>query len=160
MKKLGPSEIVTIELLDRLFEPDVLDQLADAISEAPLEKYFQWWLDHMQRTKRKQADYPVRVALRGGVGSLIETPKIIIGTGHSVKGGESDVVYVFPDLSVAGMRQWEGHPKERDAIIRLGYVMMTRARETLVICEPSGTLSMPLAAFATKVMRDPAGAKA
>jgi hypothetical protein len=61
---------------------------------------------------------------------------------------------MFPDLSASGMRQWEGTRKDRDAVIRLGYVMITRARETLVICEPSGPHHMPLAAFAAKVMRE------
>jgi ATP-dependent exoDNAse (exonuclease V) beta subunit len=51
------------------------------------------------------------------------------------------------------MRQWEGSRRDRDALIRLGYVMMTRARETMVICEPSGNYSMPLAAFAAKAGR-------
>ena len=35
-------------------------------------------------------------------------------------------------------------------MIRLGYVMITRARETLVICEPAGTNHMPLASFAAR----------
>ena len=44
--------------------------------------------------------------------ALLDTPEIIIGTGHSVKGGEADVVYIFPDLSASGMRQWEGSRKD------------------------------------------------
>lgn len=59
-----------------------------------------------------------------------------MGTIHSVKGGEADVVVLFPDLSAAGMRQWVGPWEGRDAVIRCFYVGMTRARETLVICQP------------------------
>ena len=35
-------------------------------------------------------------------------------------------------------------------MIRLGYVMITRARETLVICAPAGANHMPLASFAAR----------
>ena len=90
------------------------------------------------------------MALRGGIGALKSAPQVILGTGHSVKGGEADVVYFLPDLSASGSRQWEGSRQQRDAIVRLAYVMMTRARETLVICEPAGPSHMPIAPFAAK----------
>ena len=61
------------------------------------------------------------------------------------------MVYLFPDLSAAGVRQWEGTRKERDAVIRLGYVMMTSARETLVICDPAESSYMPVAALAARI---------
>jgi DNA helicase-2/ATP-dependent DNA helicase PcrA len=152
IQKLRPTEIVTVEMLVELFEPAALDELMRVVSEEPLGPCLDWWLDRMNAKRRRQVDYPARVAARRGVPALTDTPRIIIGTGHSVKGGEADVVYVFPDLSASGMRQWDGRPKDRDAVIRLGYVMMTRARETLVICEPSGAYNMPLASFAAKVM--------
>jgi superfamily I DNA/RNA helicase len=108
----------------------------------------------MAASQRKQADYPVRVVRRAGSAALMDRPRITIGTGHSVKGGEADVVYVFPDLSASGMREWEGGRKRRDAIIRLGYVMITRARESLVICEPAGPHHMPLAGFVARAIAD------
>lgn len=62
-------------------------------------------------------------------------PRVIVGTIHSVKGGEADVVYVFPDLSAQGMRAWlSGDPAHHDSVIRQFYVAFTRARETLVLC--------------------------
>ncbi len=148
--RLGPSEAVTIELLDQVFEPASLEQLAVAVSEKPLDECVKWWLDSLAAKKRKQADYAARVVVRRGLDALVDPPLIVIGTGHSVKGGESDVVYVFPDLSTSGMRQWEGRRRDRDAVIRLAYVMITRARETLVICEPAGAHHMPLAMFAAR----------
>jgi ATP-dependent exoDNAse (exonuclease V) beta subunit len=54
-------------------------------------------------------------------------------------------------LSPAGSRNWEGLRTERDALVRLGYVLMTRARESLIICEPAGSDYMPIAAMASKV---------
>ena len=62
-------------------------------------------------------------------------PEIIIGTIHSVKGGEADDVLLFPDLSVAGNREYLG--KARDGMIRLFYVAITRAKNRLILCEPS-----------------------
>ena len=96
IKKISPAVVVTVEMLIQLFEIESLEQLVDAVSERPLTECVQWWLDHLAVKKRKQADYPARVALHRGVHALTDTPRIIIGTGHSVKGGEADVVYVLP----------------------------------------------------------------
>lgn len=58
-------------------------------------------------------------------------PRLIVGTIHSVKGGEADVVYLMPDLSPAAVRDLYGH--NRDRINRLMYVGMTRSAHTLVL---------------------------
>ena len=55
---------------------------------------------------------------------------------NSVKGGEADVVYVFPDISRAGMGEWVGGPEQKASVYRLFYVAMTRARDTLVFAQP------------------------
>ena len=68
---------------------------------------------------------------------LKKKPQITIGTVHSVKGGESDVVYVLPDLSLASMQQWSQYGPDRDAIVRLFYVAMTRAKESLILTAPA-----------------------
>lgn len=81
---------------------------------------------------------------KGGVRLLSETPKVVVGTIHSVKGGEADVVYLLPDLSQAGMAQWVGADIESAAIRRLFYVGMTRARESLVLCNPASRLGVQL----------------
>jgi len=52
------------------------------------------------------------------------------------------VVYLFPDLSFAGMNEWLGGGTA--AVRRLFYVGMTRARETLILCEPAGSRSVAL----------------
>ena len=58
-------------------------------------------------------------------GRLVEEPPVTLGTIHSVKGGEADVVYVFPDLSQAGYQEWCLHGEGRDSVFRLFYVAMT-----------------------------------
>lgn len=60
---------------------------------------------------------------------------------NSVKGGEADCVYVFPDLSGAAyFDNWMGN--DQDSIIRLFYVAMTRARESIVICSPASYMAV------------------
>ena len=54
---------------------------------------------------------------------------------NSVKGAESDVVYLFPDISRAGMTEWRGNDAQKASVYRLFYVGMTRARESLVLCQ-------------------------
>jgi DNA helicase-2/ATP-dependent DNA helicase PcrA len=92
----------------------------------------------------KKLDYAMRVAEKSGPEKLREVPKITIGTIHSVKGGESQVVYLMPDLSPKGYAEWAGGPKRRDAIIRMFYVGMTRASEKLVLCAASSPRSVRL----------------
>jgi hypothetical protein len=62
-------------------------------------------------------------------------PKLTIGTIHSVKGGQADHVYLFPDLSWAGAKSLGDNTEYKyERIIRLFYVGMTRARESLTLC--------------------------
>ena len=93
-----------------------------------------WILKNALNTKLKSLDYPVKVMRENGVASIAETPKLIVGTIHSVKGGEADVVYLWPDVSPAGAEEWAG--RQRDSVRRMFYVAMTRAKEELIICEP------------------------
>ena len=74
---------------------------------------------------------------------MTEPPRITVGTVHSVKGGESDVVYVAPDLSRAGYDSWVDRDT-RDQVVRVFYVAMTRAREKLVLLRPMSGLSVDL----------------
>lgn len=62
-----------------------------------------------------------------------EAPRLWVGTIHSVKGAEADVVYLWPDISYAATRD------DPDAVRRVFYVGMTRAREKVVLCAPSRT---------------------
>jgi DNA helicase-2/ATP-dependent DNA helicase PcrA len=77
--------------------------------------------------------YTLRVIRSHGAGVR---PSVIVGTIHSVKGGEADDVVVFPDLSPAGYAEYMSR-SERDRILRLYYVAMTRTRDRLVLCEQS-----------------------
>lgn len=117
---------ITVEQLLQFLEDDAVS--------AALTGDLDWYLDNILARHRKAIDYPLKVYRRHGRSALTNDPPYIIGTGHSVKGGQSDVVYIAPDLSRAGMREWTN--RNPDPIVRLFYVMMTRARESLIICEP------------------------
>ena len=55
---------------------------------------------------------------------------------NSVKGGESDVVIVAPDVSVPGAAEWAASDAGKASIYRLFYVALTRAKESLHIMQP------------------------
>ena len=59
-----------------------------------------------------------------------------------VQGGEADVVFLFPDLSAAGDAAYQKYGAQRDSVMRLFYVGMTRARHTLYICQRESSLAV------------------
>lgn len=83
-------------------------------------------------------DYAIRVMQRP---EEERTPRIILGTIHSVKGGQADHVYLSPDLSRAGYFEYL-RADTQDRIIRLFYVGMTRAYKTLTLLAPFGAQYM------------------
>ena len=68
----------------------------------------------------------------------------MVGTIHSVKGGQADCVYLFPDLSQAGDAQYARFGHSRDSVIRLFYVGATRAREVLYVCQRETGMAVSL----------------
>jgi DNA helicase-2/ATP-dependent DNA helicase PcrA len=96
---------------------------------APIE----WIEERLLASKKRLMEYPIAIAKKRGRKSLREDPRICVGTQHSVKGGQADVVILLPDLSPSGMREWTRPGDGRDGIIRTFYVGMTRARERLLM---------------------------
>ncbi len=136
---LADDMVISQEHLESWLEPARLDELA-GLMWGPVEPYLNWWASRTNDEHKKTAAYPCKVVIARGVTALREPPKITIGTIHSVKGGQADCVYLFPDLSLAGDAEWNSGIAERyDGIFRQFYVGMTRARETLVICAPAST---------------------
>jgi DNA helicase II / ATP-dependent DNA helicase PcrA len=100
--------------------------LTDAALAGSAERSTRWLLEHATADAQKKLAYPLAVLRRGGVAALTAPPKLILGTIHSVKGGEADCVLLFPDLSPNAYLEGDW-----DAQIRQWYVGMTRAREAL-----------------------------
>lgn len=125
----------TIETLDGVFEHGALESLLEAF-EGDYRRLLGWWRRRLTADVHKRIQFPTEITLAHGPSALLEPPKVIVGTIHSVKGGEADVVFLFPDLSDSGLTAYRRHGPPRDAVIRTFYVGMTRARERLYLCAP------------------------
>jgi len=123
------NEVLTQADLDSVFE------------QVPRPGDIPWLEQRMKTDDRQRMAHVFRLAAEQPK-KLIETPRLTIGTIHSVKGGQADVVILLPDLSEQGYIQWSRGGEGRDAVVRQFYVGMTRARETLVICRGSSGMAV------------------
>lgn len=133
LKTVEMEKPATLERLDEIFEPAALESLM-AAWEGSCCDLLGWWRERLVPEVRQRVQFPALVAARRGPQALEQTPQVIVGTIHSVKGGQADVVYLFPDLSQAGNAQYRRDGPPRDSVIRQFYVGVTRAREKLYIC--------------------------
>lgn len=113
------------------FDPFVQKVWSCEVGEAVAAE---WWAARCGKASSKVAEYLVRLVEGFGGDALRQAPRCYVGTIHSFKGGEADVVYLFPDLSPKSTRAWADQGEDHDEIVRQFYVAMTRARHTLVIC--------------------------
>lgn len=153
LAKSKPDEPVDEAAYSQVFDYDaviglitMLDDEGRMKSHDPLADPLAWFLDQVQAVHQEKLKYPLAVRRACGYSALEEDPRIFVGTIHSFKGAEADVVYLFPDISPAGMREWQRDGETRDSVVRMFYVGMTRARERLVVCQPASSLSVPLCA--------------
>ncbi|MDI9368202.1 MAG: ATP-dependent helicase [Thermotogota bacterium] len=123
---------------------EILSMLEPHALERAEASDIDWFYQNILPAKKKIAKYPIDLIKNRGPRTLIEKPRLVIGTIHSVKGGEADIVYLFPDLSQEAYRNAMTDRSSRDSIKRQMYVGMTRAREGLYICEPSGMCHVEL----------------
>ena len=131
------ADAVSMKRLDELFDPEALESMV-AAWEGTYRDLLSWWRERLNTDIKKRAVFPALIAEKRGPQALAETPRAIVGTIHSVKGGEADVVYLFPDLSQAGAAQYASMGAARDAAIRQFYVGATRTREKLYLCSSVG----------------------
>lgn len=125
--------VITEDELNDVFEGEpwaVPDFMADAQAGD-----VGWLRENMVR---RHLNKPMRLALRvvdqtGSGKQLRIQPNIIVGTIHSIKGGQCDTAILFPDLSTVGYNQLACDP---DSVLRLFYVGLTRARKRVVLCGP------------------------
>ena len=87
--------------------------------------------------QHKRLEYILTLVERFGGSRLLKKPQIVIGTIHSVKGGEADIVFVAPEVSP---KADDGLQKQKLSAIadvhRLFYVAFTRAKEGLILLSP------------------------
>jgi superfamily I DNA/RNA helicase len=104
----------------------------------------QSWREALLKSRTSNVQFAADVVAKHGLETAAREPKLQVGTVHSYKGGEADVVFLFPDLSPRGWKEWSSPGEGRDELVRLGYVAMTRARHRLVLCQRSGYQALPL----------------
>lgn len=121
---IARSDRVTLDNCRRWFRPEALGPALDLDLD--------WFESVVLTEKVKAMEFPLAVLRSRGARALRETPRVIVSTIHASKGGEADAVAIFPDLSPAGVREWNS--RRRDRVVRQFYVGLTRAKETLAIC--------------------------
>jgi superfamily I DNA/RNA helicase len=142
--RLDASEdlaLVTLARLDELLEPAAMKSLLETF-EGDYRQLLTWWRQRLNATFHPRVQFPLEIAMAGGPRTLVETPKVTVGTIHSVKGGEADVVFLFPDLSQAGDAAYQRSGLSRDAVIRQFYVGLTRARHMVYVCQPESAMAV------------------
>ncbi len=95
-----------------------------------------WYLSHVKGSDNLR-DYVEQVISRYGVQKLQEKPLVQIGTVHSVKGGEADIVWLSPDLSLEASSAAHKDPQVAEEMRRVFYTGVTRTREGLLLAESS-----------------------
>lgn len=99
-----------------------------------------WLKEHIKANYDNHVTYLFEIIHKYGLKEFQQLkPQIIIGTIHSVKGGEAEVVYLCPDLSPQGQQTYDNEP---DEIIRQFYVGMTRCKEVLVLASAAGNMAV------------------
>lgn len=126
LKLLDPKKRISVLELMNYFIPDELFKAHN--------RDLDWFKSNLLKSKEKLYEFPIRIVKNLGKQSLEKTPQITVGTIHSVKGGEAEIVYLIPDLSGAGMKEYLQWGLPRDSVCRMAYVGLTRAKETLILC--------------------------
>lgn len=139
-----PGDVVTDDELAIWFTPATLSILRN-VQNMPAAEAARWLFDVTMASKQPRLEFPCRVVERLGADRLFDKPQVFVGTIHSFKGAEADHVIIFPDLSPTGYSQWSRDPHGQDAIVRMMYVALTRAREAVWLCNPTGGMAVNLA---------------
>ncbi len=145
LRNKDASQPITIADLDAVFETAALESLL-ACFEGDHRALLAWWRSRVNGAMQNRIQFPTDIAAARSPQALLERPQVIVGTIHSVKGGEADVVILFPDLSQAGDAAYQRYGPPRDAVIRTFYVGMTRAREALYLADRTSTMAACLTA--------------
>lgn len=144
ISELAFTTTVPEQTLLQLFERNALITLIQQPRDTLLES--------LADGKEKLVRYPLAIIERFGRSGIADQPRCVVGTIHSVKGGEADHVFIFPDISrLAGDATKMGNPQQRqdayDALVRQFYVAITRARESVTICGSGGADSVNLSRY-------------
>jgi len=131
LEAMGGSYLDLIDLIDNV----ITDETLHAVHTCNTD----WLRDKVAGRYRSVNVSSLFKAFTKPGGTAPENFKTVVGTVHSVKGGEADCVFLLPDISRSIDRDMaERGEGARDALTRMWYVGMTRARQELVLCAPGG----------------------
>lgn len=95
-----------------------------------------WYMEKVKGADRLR-DFVAEVIKRKGIAELEKRPRCIVGTVHSLKGSEADIVVLCPDLSLEALTAARQSADATEELRRVFYVGVTRAREGLILAESS-----------------------
>jgi superfamily I DNA/RNA helicase len=96
-----------------------------------------WWRRRVLPAHEMDALFAATVVKAGGsLDGLVKPPQLTVGTIHSVKGDQAQVVYLLPDLTNRWRADYFAGGTRRDGLLRMYYVAATRAEEELYLCAP------------------------
>ncbi len=114
----------------------------DEVYDRFLGADYQYYISLCQQSKQKAFAYPASVADANGLAALVEQPLIVVGTVHSVKGGEADHVYVYPDIARSMHEEALKNPERLNECRRLFYVAITRCSKSVRIGSKASAYGM------------------
>ena len=153
----GPLDVAQVEGLFTGLDDDDLDRA--------LGPDLSWFMKAVLPSKAESLHYPEKVVRNYGPSALIDSPPCVVGTIHSVKGGQcgqaekdgrpavAGVVYLSPDLSPAAFAEWTLGGRARDNIIRQFYVGLTRTYTSCVLLKPTSKYAVPRATLCPPEMQ-------
>ena len=83
LKTYEPAQRVSFERLDEIFEPDTLESLMRAW-DCGYRDLLEWWRTRVTADVSERVKFPSDVTATRGPRALLETPKVVVGTIHSV----------------------------------------------------------------------------
>jgi DNA helicase II / ATP-dependent DNA helicase PcrA len=143
IQSFDQKRLIPIEQLGDFLEPGAFRSFCTACERGG-GALLDWWADRVRADVHGRIQFPAELVRRGGAQRLIDPSQVVVGTVHSVKGGQADVVYLFPDLSHAGDANYQRFGPSRDSVIRVFFVGISRARETLYICQRETAMAVSI----------------
>jgi DNA helicase II / ATP-dependent DNA helicase PcrA len=147
LKKGTKPELITMAKDKNIDDDTFIDKMLDCFLPGMLDEAVtldpKWLWPRLSDDKKKVLDFPMAVLERFGKDALVNEPRLTVGTVHSVKGGQSAHVILFPDISLnaaAACQNQDG----KESVIRQFYVGMTRCRESLYIARPASGMFAPI----------------
>jgi superfamily I DNA/RNA helicase len=119
------------------FTPEALNFLV-SMENATLKEKIEWFMAQQTKDGKAKYNFVCSIIERHGIEALASEPSIVVGTINSVKGAEADVVFIFPDISKEAWDTMQRSKCGRDAMDRVFYVGVTRAKDTVYVCHTCG----------------------